>query len=425
MLFIQEVCKTFPSLLGNEIQMQGRVLTVRQMKKSIFIDLFSKDARIQCHFDLSTNFIPHSGDLIEVYGKCAYSNRGEPTVYVSQATVITKWNADIDYKKVSEGRSGPLFAFLPEARRRFHFSQAIRNHMRQFLVSESYFEVQTPILGRNYNGGRSFPVESLCLKKKIGFNRTTMEDRMQSLVAMGYERVFQIGSIFRSNKELTFIEGYETYTDWETGKQRIQNLLAYVIRKLLEEGVGEINDALERIVNKIWLEVNFLEGVYSLTGLTSEEVLAKGSNLIDSLFREGIIKNKNIAPENIADELANAIAEKTGVPTIVNGFPIWSSPLYAVSKENESCLMRSRLYIPELKGGLEIGIQENNHNNFVKRVGKQRREWGLLKRDNHEKESDLATVISGGLPPIFGFGLNPDRIVRIWHPDCSIDPYLE
>jgi len=420
---IQEVCMEFVSLLGNVVQVRGRIVSVRQMRKSVFADLLSKDSKIQCRFDPNSDFCPHSGDLVEVTGKCFHTRTGEPTINASRTMVIAKWSADIDYKKVLEGGSGPLSAFLPEARGRFHFSQLVRNYIRSFLVSDNYFEIQTPVLGKNYNGGKSFPVASFYLNNRIGFNRTTMEDRMQSIIAMGYERVFQMGSVFRSEKELTFLEGYEAYTGWVEGKQRIKHLLSHVVKKLLEEGIGNPTQNSESIASCNWLEVDFLKSARELVKLSTEEILVAGSDMIELLIGMGIIKKEDASPESIADELANAVAETTGVPTIINGFPVWSSPLYAVCENNGRQLMRSKMYIPGQKGGFEIGIQENNHGNFVRRMAEQRMGWKLSEKDERVRESDLVKVISGGLPPIFGFGLNPDRIVRMWRQDSNIDPY--
>jgi len=83
------------------------------------------------------------------------------------------------------------------------------------------------------------------------------------------------------------------------------------------------------------------------------------------------------------------------------------------------------MYIPSQKGGFEIGIQENDYDNFVRRMAEQRKTWNLSEGDERIGDSDLAKILSGGLPPIFGFGLNPDRIVRIWRQDSNIDPYQE
>jgi len=395
------------------------------MRKSVFADLFSNGFKLQCRFDPAYGFNPHNGDLVEVEGSCIYTRTGESTIDVSSAVVIGKWNAEIDYKKVSEGRSGPLSAFLPEARGRFHFSQAVRNYIRCFLASERYFEVQTPILGRNYNGGKSFPVASFYLNNRVGFNRTTMEDRMQALMGMGYERVFQLGSVFRSDKELTFLEGYEAYTGWEEGRQRIKQMLAYAVKKLIEEGIGEPNNTSGRIMACDWLELDFLDQVCALANLSPEELIAVGDGVPRSIFKTGLLKNGDSSPETIADELANAVAEKAGVPAIVNGFPVWSSPLYAICGSDNRKLVRSRMYIPSQKGGFEIGIQENDYDNFVRRMAEQRKTWNLSEGDERIGDSDLAKILSGGLPPIFGFGLNPDRIVRIWRQDSNIDPYQE
>ncbi len=83
------------------------------------------------------------------------------------------------------------------------------------------------------------------------------------------------------------------------------------------------------------------------------------------------------------------------------------------------------MYIPGQKGGFEIGVQENDFNEFFKRLARQRKEWNLPADDVRIQSSDLEEVIAGGTPPMFGFALNPDRIIKIWRNDVSIDPYQE
>ena len=422
---IKVLLEKFVSLLGVEVKVRGRIISIRRMKRSVFADLFSIDSKVQCRFDPAGGLCPNNGDLVEVVGKCVVSKSGESTIDVSSVVVVGKWSANIDFKEVSNGGSSPLLAFMPGAYGRFHYSQVARNQVRTFLTSEGYFEVQTPILGRNYNGGRSFPVSSFCSGNRIGFNRTTVEDRMQALIAMGYERVFQVGSVFRSGKELTFLEGYEAFTEWEAGKCRIKQLLASVVEKLIQSGIGSPNDTSDHLIGCDWLEVDFLDSVSESTKVSSQQIMEVDSTLAGFLRDRGVIKEEEVSPETIADELANLVAEATGVPTIVNGFPVWSSPLYALSEDGGERLVRSRMYIPGQKGGFEIGMQENNYERFTERISRQRKMWNLATDDDRVRESDLSTVISGGLPPTFGYGLSPDRLVKIWRQDCSNYPYRE
>lgn len=426
MLSISEIIASFASLLGSNVCSRGRVASVRKMKRSVFVDLFFKNARIQCRFEPKSDFQPHSGDLIEVSGRCVYTKTGEPTIDVLKASFIAKWNGEVDYKKVSEGRSWPLYAFLPETYERIHFSQAVRNFIRQFLTSRGYFEVQTPIAGKNYNGGRSFPVTISYLGNKLGFCRTTMEDRMQALIAIGYDKIFQIGSIFRSEQEHTFLEGYEVFATWENGKEIIKEMLAWVVQKLVFEGIGGLTEVAEHVVRKNWLEVDFFESSCQVFKTDFEAISGANSQIIESLVHAGVINRDDLSLETIADEMANAVAERMGVPTIINGFPVWSSPLYAPFGDSSSPrIQRSRMYLPGQKGGFEIGVQENCYERFVARLEQQRERWNLPESDDRIMVSDLEKVISGGLPPMFGFGLNPDRIVKLWRQDCNIDPYQE
>jgi len=127
--------------------------------------------------------------------------------------------------------------------------------------------------------------------------------------------------------------------------------------------------------------------------------------------------------ESLADDIGNAIGHVDDVLTIVNGFPFWSSPLYAPVVGDDGCLQRSRFYLPEQQGGFEVGIQENDYHRFTLRLAKQRENWNLPPGDKRIGTSDLPLIVSGGLPIVCGFALSPDRITRIWRSDCVNDPY--
>ncbi len=68
-----------------------------------------------------------------------------------------------------------------------------------------------------------------------------MEERMQALVGSGFERIFQIGSVFRSSEELTFVEGYAAHMDWETGQSMIRNMCRYVAKKMVEDEYSSVH----------------------------------------------------------------------------------------------------------------------------------------------------------------------------------------
>ncbi len=221
-----------------------------------------------------------------------------------------------------------------------------------------YLEVQTPILGRNYNGGRSYPVVSSYLGNKIGFNRTTMEDRLQALIAAGHERIFEIGSIFRSNQERTFLEIYAAFLSPVEGKRMVKDLLAHFVAQLVQDGIGNSNQNADAIAAGKWYEVEFLDGARNFLGIDPVAASRDPKIVTKEVLRCGLITKGDITSESLADVLGQAIAKNFHHPGIVNGFPVWSSPLYAVARTPglPTALERSRIYLPDGRWGFEFGL---------------------------------------------------------------------
>lgn len=420
---IQEIRETFDGYADVVVSLYGRISNIRSSKNITFLDLSHQGEKIQCSFTHTQQFEINNGDLISVKGICYKTRMGEITINISELQVQNKWMADIAFKDIGKTESTPLKSFEVEAYKRTFYPYVLRKAIRSYFDNMNFIEVQTPILGKNYNGGRSFPVVSSYKENKLGYNRTTFEDRMQALIGSGFERIYQMGSVFRSENENTFLEGYVRELEWIDGKNLIKGMFASCVDALLEKGIGDTTDYIDKISKSEWIEVDLLEKVDELFGIKSDTFINNIDSVIEILFSHGVINTKTISAENAADTVANHIAQKYTVPVIIDGFPIWSSPLYKESSSGK--LFRCRLYLPPLSGGFELGIQENDYNNFLSRLHEQRIRWNLDVEDERIADSDLLKIISGGLPETFGFGLSPDRILKLWDNKFNIDPYLE
>lgn len=412
---------------GDRATIRGRIVAVRKMKFSNFLDLAAHGWMIQVHLqNNATSLQLSSGDLVQISGTLFKTDAGERTLAGEHIALIAKWKAPISYSETQRKKYGPWATFGKEGFGRTYFPNRLREHARQFLCGRRFLEVQTPILGTKYNGGRSFPVTSSYLGSRIGFNRTTMEDRMLALIGAGHERIFQIGSIFRSDHERTFLELYASFIGLQEGRELVEDLLAHLTKSLLGDGIGESDLTISAISSCSWEEVDFLEGAGDHLGIDCSAV-RDPRRIRSELLARGIIESAEASPESIADSLAQAIAACVGKPVILEGFPVWSSPLYAVGRnvQGEAVLERGRIYLPDGSWGFEFGIQECDYENLVERVTYQRKNWDLKPEDERVMASVFEAVIAGGLPPTFGFAMSIDRILRLWGTDFSIDPYRE
>ncbi len=420
LLKIENILLKFNLLLKKEVIFLARIKSIRKMRNYIFFDVYNQGYEIQIVGKNGLNII--CGDLVKITGVCKFNKLGQKCIYLSKILVINKWNSKTPFKNIKNIPKDPLLSFLPSTFRRVYIANTMRNNIRNFLTENGYFEVQTPILSRKFNGGKSFPVSSSYLNKMIGFNRTTMEDRMQALIGTGFEKIFQIGSIFRSTEEKTFLEIYSCFTSLKQGKILIKRLLKHIFKELNANNIGSTNECIKKVLTNKWLDVDFFDEAEKKLGIPKSLFLEPNKQLNRLLYSKKLITKLDTSPETIADKIASEISKIYNMPLIINGFPYWSSPLYLKYKKPDEYykIQRSRIYISGKIGGFEIGIQENNSSAFMNRIKKQREYWGS---DLEIGQGDLETVIAGGLPPTLGFAMSPDKILQIWDNNFGIDPF--
>jgi len=266
--------------MGRSVETYGRVVAMRTMKRSAFADLEYQDAKIQVRFTPRSESLPAIGDWIELTGKCFRTKSDEPTVDVEQVIETSPWRAEIAYVNIPSAVAGPMCCFTRQGYERLYYSQASRNVVRAYLVKNRFMEVQMPIVSPSYNGGRSFPVTSSYLSTTLGYNRATMEDRMEALIAAGFERIFQIGSVFRSDKEYCFVEGYSTFMTWQQGRELMKGLLSYAANGLMELGIGPRTRTVDLVCRHEWREVDFCSEAAGLFSVDRGVVESGGRALL-------------------------------------------------------------------------------------------------------------------------------------------------
>ncbi len=424
---ITNIKKNFESFLYTEIIITGRISAIRKMKSSFFVDLLDKGDVIQLYFksfkDVKDNYL-NSGDYITIKGECFLTKTNEPSVLVNNIKIINRWKASVGYKELQYLKEDPLLAFSREAYKKNLVAYNLRNYIKDFLRINDFLEVQTPIYCKNFNGGRSFPVKSFYLNKFIAFNRSTMEERMQALIGEGFNKIFQINSIFRSEKELTFLEAYVAYLSWEEGKDLIKELIQSVLNNFNNINLlKESNCTIDLLINKKWIDLDFIQETEKIYGAEVLTYINQPNEFLSFLKKK---EGKNISSlEASVDYISQKIANKYGKPVMINGFPEWNSPLYlSYVYKGYNLIKRTKAFLPGQQGGFDLGIQENDFDNFKTKIINQRKRWGLEKKDLRVGDSDLSRVISAGLPQIFGFGINPDRLLEFLDvKKGSIDPF--
>ncbi len=399
-----------------KINLQCRVLVIRKMKNMIFADVANKGIKKQIKIIptlySNNNFI--AGDYICVVGKLDKNNRGEELIEVEKVKIISKWLGNVPYGDVSKLHDSPLKIFSCSTYEEIYRVNSLRKSIRIFFDKRGFIEVQTPIVLNKYNGGKSFPVSSHYLNKRIGFNRTTMEERMQGIVGAGFDKIFQIGQTFRSENERVNLECFCSSITFNKAKVMIKQMMSFIVKDLCKTGLSKnINTNL--IIEKRWKEIDFFDGIEKVLGIDRKFLYFPNQKKINKLIKMKIGIDKDCSFETLSDKLGMIIAKKYDCPIMINHFPFWSSPLYR--KKDEYTLERTMVYYSTHTKPFDMGMQENNFKVF---------EQNLLRQRNNLTvggESELKDIISAGLPQMFGLGMNIDRIFKIWRLDYSTNNY--
>ncbi|HEX5440423.1 MAG TPA: amino acid--tRNA ligase-related protein, partial [Ktedonobacterales bacterium] len=241
---------------GQEITLTGRLTLLREMGKSAFADIMDGTARIQIYFKLDTIGedafrrikLLDLGDFLQVTGTLFTTRTGEKTLAVQRYELLSKALRPLPTK----GAGGEMKLSDPEIRHRKRYLDLLANRevefpifqararilasMREFLNARGFIEVETPILQPLYGGAtaRPFVTHHNTLDRDF-YLRIAPELYLKRLIVGGFERVYEIGRIFRNegmdrehNPEFTMMEFYQAYADFEVVMRQVEEMHAHI-----------------------------------------------------------------------------------------------------------------------------------------------------------------------------------------------------
>jgi len=414
--------------LGPEVSVAGRMTVSRDQGKSSFIKLLDRDGLIQVYVRKDEiGDEPYAafkkldlGDIIGVAGPIFKTKTGEITVRAKKYALLSKalrplpekWHGLTDSEQIYRQRYLDLIVNA-ESRERFQLRSKIVRAVREYLWSRDFVEVETPVL-QNVAGGaaaRPFTTHFNALSCDF-YLRIALELHLKRMLIGGFDRVFEIGRVFRNeglsrrhNPEFTMLEVYQAYSDYRGMMMLIHDLIQYVCRTALggrtsiprPEG-GEIE-----LAGK-WREAKYKDLVIEATNdpawftRTREEKLAACARL-------GLQVNLALPDFAITQDVFEKLIEpKLIQPTFVTHIPGELCPLAKITPGDPSTLDVFELCI----NGQEIAPAYSEQNDpFV-----QREQFAQQVGDDIQKiDEDFLTALEHGMPPAGGMGVGIDRLV--------------
>jgi len=424
--------------ISDEVSLAGRVMAIRDFGKSLFFHIMDRTGRIQGYVrrdvvgDEDLKFFKDYvdiGDFIGIKGSLFKTKTGELTVNVKEFKLLTKtlrplpekWHGLRDVETRYRQRYLDLIS-NPEVREIFLKRTKTINLIRRFLDERGFVEVETPILHPIAGGAAARPFKTYhnALDMEL-FLRIAPELYLKRLVVGGFERVYEMGRMFRNegistqhNPEFTMLEFYQSYATYEDLMDLIEELICFVTEAILGTLEFKYGD-MEIKMTRPWRRINIIQ---SLRGVLGEEVLEDDEKLFKKADSFGIA-HKGIRGKAIVEIFEHTIGSEIVHPTFVYGFPFDVSPLARRNDLNPAITDRFELFI----AGREFANAFSELNDPIdqnERFLKQLEFKAKGEEEVHEMDEDFITALEHGMPPTAGAGIGIDRLVMLLTDSPSI-----
>ncbi|HEY8677277.1 MAG TPA: lysine--tRNA ligase [Candidatus Dormibacteraeota bacterium] len=422
------------------VSLAGRLVASRVMGKATFAHIQDHAGRIQLHVKVDKlGEEPYRrftdldlGDIIGVRGSLFRTRRGEVTGEVDDFVLLAKALRPLPEKyhglKDKEIRFRQRYLDLianPEVMQLFLTRSRVVEETRVFLRKRGFVEVETPVLQTMAGGATAKPfiTHHNALNRDL-YLRIALELYLKRLIVGGFDRVFEIGRIFRNegmdqwhNPEFTMLELYQAYTDWEGVLELTESLVAHLVRQVHGGPSftyqGETIDCAEPFAR-----VEMLDAASQAV----DEDLARTD--VDQL--RSIVKAQKIEarPQLGWGGLVNEIFEQRVQaslvqPTFVIGHPVEISPLARRRSKDPRLTDRFELIIAREEMANAFS-ELNDPDDQRVRFEDQARARVAGEQETHPMDEDFLTALEHGFPPTGGMGLGIDRLVAILTDQPSI-----
>ena len=427
------------------VKIAGRVVAKRGQGKIMFIVVRDATAEIQlfCRINdmdeaaWNTLKALDLGDILGVTGVVVRTQRGQLSVAPKSATLLAKAVRPLPEKfhglSDKETRYRQRYVDLianDDVRETFRKRSQILSTFRRFMESDGYMEVETPILQTIQGGATAKPfITHFNALDQECYLRIATELHLKRCIVGGFERVFEIGRIFRNegmdlthNPEFTTMEAYRAFSDLEGMKALAQGVI-----KAANKAIGnpEVIEYQGQTID--------LSGEWASRPMTDivSDVLGKQVTIdtpVEELAAAAREKGLEIKPEWTAGKIIAEVYDELGEDTIVNptfvcDYPIEVSPLAKRFEDDPRLTHRFELVI----AGHEYANAFSELNDPVdqaERFAAQMAEKAGGDDEAMEYDEDYVRALEYGMPPAGGIGIGIDRVVMLLTNQASIRDVL-
>jgi len=423
-----------------EVSVAGRIMANRTMGKISFMDIQDGSGKIQLFLrkneldEQSISLIKELdiGDIIGAKGVVFRTRSKEPTVRAKILTMLSKslqplpekWHGLSDVELRYRQRYLDLIS-NEGVRKTFRLRSQVVSAIRRYMDGRGFLEVETPVLQPEADNAaaKPFTTHHNVLDRDL-FLRIEMELHLKRLIVGGFEKVYEIGRIFRNegisfkhNPEFTMMESYEAYADSNSVMEMVEQMVSSVALEIL--GTTVVPHADTTIDLKApWQRLSFRDAITQYSGI--DFVQYPTADMLRAKMRE---KGMEVDPKSnwahLVDDLLSTFVEpKLIQPTFLIDYPLSLSPLAKKKPGQERVVERFEAFA----GGIEIANAFTELNDpvdqrerFVQQVKDKQTEG-----DEGKVDEDFLLAMEHGMPPTGGLGVGIDRLIMILTNNQSI-----
>ncbi len=427
------------------LSVAGRIMAKRDMGKASFITIQDQEGRIQSYVRKDelgdedyADFKKYDiGDIVGIEGYIFRTQKGEISVRAKSVTLLSKSLQLLPEKyhglKDTEMRYRQRYVDLivnPEVKDTFLKRSAIIRSMRNFLDNKDFIEVETPVLHSIAGGAAARPFVTHHNALDIDmYMRIAPELKLKRLIVGGFDRVYEIGRVFRNegmsirhNPEFTIMELYQAFADYNDMMDITEEMIRHVCKEVNGTAVIEY-DGVTIDLDKPFARISMVDAVKQYTGVDFRAIK-------DLEEARAIAKEKHVAFEehHMKGDILNLffeefVEEHLIQPTFLTEHPVEISPLSKRKPLDPEYTERFELFIV----GREHANAFSELNDPIDQRGRFKRQEELRAAGDDEAceiDEDFLTALEYGLPPTGGLGVGVDRLVMLLTNSASIRDVL-
>ena len=439
-----EILNNFDALEGKTVRIAGRMMSRRIMGKASFVHMMDGDGQIQAYVrredvgeDVYADFKTMDiGDILGIEGVVFRTKTGEVSVHANALTLLSKslrvlpekWNGLRDQDMRYRQRYVDTIV-NPEVKDTFIKRSQILKALREFLDAKGFLEVDTPVLQTIEIGAnsRSFVTHHNALDIPM-YLRIETELYLKRLIVGGFDKVYEVGRIFRNegmdtrhNPEFTSIELYQAYADYHEIMDLVEEMYIYVTQKVcgtlkIQYQGKEIN------MEGPWTRMTMAESVKKYSGIDyyaweNDEQARKECEA------RGVHVEANAVKGECLEACFDEFVEKNLIqPTFITDYPVAISPLAKRKKDEPDMTERFEFFAncSELGNAFsELNDPIDQRKRFESQAAAKRAQ-GL----HADVDEDYICALEYGMPPTGGLGFGVDRLVMLLTDSASIRDVL-